>query len=428
MTLEKALEFIHRTDWKGSRPGLERITELMRRLGDPQKDLKFIHVAGTNGKGSTSAMLSAVLTAAGYRTGLYTSPHLWRVHERFRINGEDITDEGLCLEAQRVQGAAEAMEDAPTEFEVLTAMAFVWFAEQGCDVVVLEVGMGGRLDATNLIENPVLSVIASISPDHTAVLGDTVEAIAGEKAGIIKPNCPAVLYGQSAGVEAVVRAKCAAENAPLTVTEPAAVTVESRSLEGQVISYRDRRGLRLNLLGEYQPYNAALALDAVDALRKAGLQIPETAVAQGFAEVVWPARFELLRREPPVLLDGAHNPDAVDRLAECLETYLPGRKIGLVMGVMADKDYGAMLRRMAPLAAWLVTVAPEGERALPAEELRKAAAEIADIPIFDGGEVEHGVRLALEKSNGIPVCIFGSLYQAGEVRRIFGKSVGKKTD
>ena len=194
MTIQERLDFIHRTSWMKSRPGLERITELMHLLGDPQKNLRFIHVAGTNGKGSTTAMLSSVLRKAGYRTGMYTSPHLWRVHERFCINGEDISDEELCAVAEEVRPCADQMEDQPTEFEIITAIAFKYFKDKGCDLVVLEVGLGGRFDATNVIEQPLLSIITGISLDHVAILGDTIEKIAYEKAGIIKTGCP-ILFG-----------------------------------------------------------------------------------------------------------------------------------------------------------------------------------------------------------------------------------------
>ena len=427
MTIQETLDFIHRTSWMKSRPGLERITELMHLLGDPQKKLRFIHIAGTNGKGSTTAMLTSVLRQSGYRTGMYTSPHLWRVHERFCVNGEDISDEELCSVAEEVRPLADQMEDQPTEFEIITAMALVWFARQQCDVVVWEVGMGGRLDATNVIDVPEVAVIASISLDHTSVLGNTEALIAGEKAGIIKPGCEAVLYGQSPEVEEVVRRKCDECGVPLTITDKHQPAPEILGLEGQIITYRQRR-LRLNLLGEYQHRNAGTVLDTIDALRRRGFHIPEEAVEKGMAAAVWAARFELLQKEPPVLLDGAHNPDAVDQLARCLERYLPGQKIGFVMGVMADKDYDFMIRRIAPLAAWFVVEAPEGDRALSAEQLQSKVAEIADVPVINGGSVTNAVKVALERQGSTPVCIFGSLYQAGTVRRIFGLSKGDPTD
>ena len=427
MTIQETLDFIHRTSWMKSRPGLERITELMHLLGDPQKKLRFIHIAGTNGKGSTTAMLSSVLRQSGYRTGMYTSPHLWRVHERFCVDGEDISDEELCSVAEEVRPLADQMEDQPTEFEIITAMALVWFARKQCDVVVWEVGMGGRLDATNVIDVPEVAVIASISLDHTSVLGNTEALIAGEKAGIIKPGCEAVLYGQSPEVEDVVRRKCEECGVPLTITDKNQPAPEILGLEGQIITYRQRR-LRLNLLGEYQHRNAGTVLDTIDALRRRGFNIPEEAVEKGMAAAVWAARFELLQKEPPVLLDGAHNPDAVDQLARCLERYLPGQKVGFVMGVMADKDYDFMIRRISPLAAWFVVEAPEGERALSAERLQSKVAEIADVPVINGGSVENAVKVALERQGDTPVCIFGSLYQAGTVRRIFGLSKGDPTD
>ena len=428
MTIQETLDFIHRTSWMKSRPGLERITELMHRLGDPQKQLRFVHIAGTNGKGSTTAMLTSVLRQAGYRTGMYTSPHLWRVHERFCVDGQDISDEELCAVAEEVRPAADQMEDQPTEFEIITAMALVWFAKKQCDVVVWEVGMGGRLDATNVIDVPEVAVIASISLDHTSVLGDTLPKIAGEKAGIIKPGCAVVLYGQSPEVEDVVRAKCAACGVELTITDKNQPQPEILGLEGQIITYRQRSGLRLNLLGQYQYRNAGTVLDTIDVLRQRGFAIPEEAVERGMAAAVWPARFELLQKEPPVLLDGAHNPDAVDQLAGCLERYLPGQKVGFVMGVMADKDYDFMIRRIAPLAAWFVVEAPAGERALSAEALQKTVAEITGVPVINGGSVENAVKLALERQGSTPVCIFGSLYQAGTVRKLFGLSRGEATD
>ena len=209
MELNEALAFIHATDWKGSRLGLERMRELMHRLGNPQDSLKFIHVAGTNGKGSTSTMLASILTAAGYKTGLYTSPHLVRVNERFRINGSDIPDAALCRAAEAVKEAADGMSDAPTEFEILTAMGFRHFAAEKCDAVVLEVGLGGRLDATNVIPSPEAAVITNIGLEHTAILGHTLPEIAREKAGIIKPGTTAVTYPVNAAVDAVYREICA---------------------------------------------------------------------------------------------------------------------------------------------------------------------------------------------------------------------------
>lgn len=421
MTLPEVMAFIHRTSWQGSRLGLERITELMRRLGDPQRELRFIHVAGSNGKGSVCAMLSAILTESGYRTGLYTSPHLCRLNERMQIDGLEISDEGLIALAGAVRPAADALEDPPAEFELITAMALVYFQRQKCDFVVLEVGLGGRLDATNVIPAPESAVIMNIALEHTEILGNTIAKIAAEKAGILKPGTDAVLYHQSVEAEDVIRQKCAACGGILTVTEPTCQTLRTECLDGQVFDYRARKNLRLGLLGPYQCANAAAALDAAELLLRHGFVIPEGAIRRALERVRWPGRFEVLRRAPLFVVDGAHNPNGAEELANCLRRYLPGRKLTLLMGVMADKDYPAMLRTMAPFAERFVTVTPENSRALPAEALRRQIEEVCGLPAVCAGSVSKGVVLAQElASTDGAVCAFGSLYQVGEVRAAFG--------
>ena len=342
MTLTEAMNFIQSTSWMGCRPGLERITDLMHRLGDPQKHLRFVHITGTNGKGSTAAMLASVLAEAGYTVGLFTSPHLLRYNERIQINGREIADEDLCAMAEVVRPAVEQMDAAPSEFERFTAMAFLYFFRKKSDIVVLEVGLGGRLDCTNVISAPEAVVITNIGLEHTEYLGDTLQKIAAEKAGIIKPGCDVVLYGQSREAEAVIEETCAVCGCPLTITGCAEVTSISQGLEGQLLHYRKRRDVHLNLLGTYQSKNAAVVLDTVNTLRRRGWNIPETAVRAGLSAVVWPGRFEVLRRSPLVIVDGAHNPNGVTELAECLRAYLPDRPVTFVMGVLADKDYGSI--------------------------------------------------------------------------------------
>ncbi len=418
MTFAQALDFIHATG-NLSRPGLERITELMHRLGDVQQTLRFVHVAGTNGKGSTCAMLARVLCAAGYRTGLYTSPHLLRVTERIKIDGTEISESDFAACAQRVSEAMAGMDDAPTEFERITAMALCHFAAQKCDVVVLEVGLGGRLDATNVITAPEVSVIAGIGLEHTDWLGDTVEKIAFEKGGIIKPTRPVVLARQSEAVENVIRALCRERECALHVT--AAPVPHESSVDGQRFDYGAHVGLFLPLLGGYQLENAALAVETLELLRAQGWRISEEALREGLSQVQWPARLEVLRREPLVLLDGAHNPNGVDALERALTQLLPGQKVTLVMGVMGDKDFGEMLEAMAPHAARFIAAAPDYYRALPSEQLCIAARAHLSCPVFDGGRVPQALKLALELCKGAPVVVFGSLYQAGEVRRFFGR-------
>ena len=421
MRTDELYAFIQGAAWKGSCLGLARMQELMRRLGDPQNRLKYIHVAGTNGKGSVSTLLAGVLQAAGYKVGLYTSPHLCRYTERFVVNGAEATDEALCAVAGPVRDAVDAMgEDCPTEFERVTALAFCYFAAQNCDIVVLEVGLGGRLDATNVIPAPELAVITHLGLEHTAVLGSTLEEIARQKAGIIKPGCEVVLYHQTPAAEAVVAEVCQALGCPLTVTDPARMQPLGRDLSGQRLRYRGRE-LFLRLPGRYQAYNAALALDAIDRLIARGWRISEDAIAAGLAKAVWPARFELLSRAPLVLLDGAHNPNGVSALSEALSDALPGQKLIFVMGVMADKDFGDMLAMLAPYMSELIAVQPDYYRALSSAALAETARGQLSLPVTDGGTVPRGVALALEKAGEEgAVCICGSLYMAGEVRQCFG--------
>lgn len=422
MTVQETIEFIQAASWLGCRPGLERISDLMHRLGDPQKELRFVHITGTNGKGSTAAMLASILREAGYTVGLFTSPHLRFYHERIRVNGIDISDEELCAVAETVRPAVEQMSMVPSEFERFTAMALLYFYQRQCDIVVLEVGLGGRLDSTNVIPAPEVAVITNIGLDHTEYLGDTVEKIAVEKAGIIKPGANVVLSGQCPAAEAVVRAKVAAAGNKLCVTDVTQLRRISADLSGQWLDYRTRKGLRLRLLGTYQCYNAAVALDTVDALCRRSWNIPETAVRRGLETVTWPGRFEVLLREPLVLADGAHNPNGVAELVQCLKQYLPGRKCLFLTGVMADKDYKEMMRMVTPYAAAFITVSPPSERALPAEELKMQIKKYFSGPVYAAASVEIGLRHALDGLAPDQIlCVFGSLYQLGVVREYFGK-------
>lgn len=422
MNLQETMDFIHQTDWKGSRLGLERMADLMARLGNPQNDLHFVHVAGTNGKGSVCITLSSILTAAGYCTGLYTSPHLFRLNERMKINDMDISDKDLIALAERVKPVVQQMEDQPTEFEIITAMAFLYFKQQQCDVVVLEVGLGGRLDATNIIKPPIVAVICNIGLEHTEILGDTLEKIAKEKAGIIKERTTTVLYGQCQEVENVIRQRCQFTQSKLRITDALLQRQISESLDGQILDYRNRKNLRLHLLGTYQYKNAAVALDTVDVLKHNGYSISEESIANGFAKVEWPGRFEVLQRNPLVLVDGAHNPNGVDELAVCLEHYLPDKKVTFIMGVMADKDYRTMLRTILPFAEQVITVTPENDRALSSAKLKKEIEAVSHTPAFDAGGVKEGLDYAVRNNaDDCIICAFGSLYQVGEIRANFHK-------
>lgn len=413
MTFEQALEFIHSVSWKGSVPGLSRITELLRRLGEPQKTLRYIHIVGTNGKGSTAAMLASILRAAGYRTGLFTSPYVLDFRERMQLDNEMIPESELAALTAQIRPHAEAMEDPPTEFELICAIALAWFAQKRCDIVVLEAGMGGEYDATNVIPPPEVAVFTNIGLDHTEYLGGTVEAIAATKAGILKPGCEAVLYPNEPGVERVISQLCREKKIPLHRTKPLSLCEES--LEGQTVLAGGRR-LFLPLLGAHQRDNAAVALQTVQALRRRGWELPDTAIREGLASVRWPARLELLCKKPVFLLDGGHNPQCIEALRAAVETYLPGKPLTLLTGVLADKDYAPMYAQMVPLASRVLTLTPPNPRALSADALAQALAPYGK-PVRACETVGQAVRLAFaETPPDGAVVAFGSLYLAGNIR------------
>ena len=421
MDYKEALEYINGASWRASRLGLERITELLERLGDPQKQLRFVHVAGTNGKGSICAFIASVLRRAGLKTGLFTSPYLRRFNERMQINGKQIGDDELARIVSEIKVHADAMDEHPTEFEMMTAAAFKWFADSGCGIVVLEVGLGGRYDATNVIEQPDCCVIANIGLDHTAILGDTLGQIAYEKAGIIKYGAAVVMYQQYGETMETVREVCREMSAELTVPDFDDITVEFDSLDGQVFSY-DGDSYAIPLLGAHQLRNAVTAIEAIKVLRRQGWDIPHEAVEAGLYSVVWPARFEVLHSEDPwFVLDGGHNPQCAAALRECVEHYFPdSRRIALV-GILKDKDYGSIVKTLAPLFETVVCVTPDSERALPAAELAELFKAYCGEVLVSAG-IEDAVDAARDMAaeRGCMVCAFGSLYICGQIRACFG--------
>lgn len=421
--------YINEPRWQASRLGLERIRDLLERLGRPQDALRFVHVAGTNGKGSTCAYLASVLQAAGYRTGLFTSPFIERFEERIRVDGADIAPGALMDATRTVREHAEAMAaetgDHPTEFELMTAVALVHFARSGCDVAVLEVGLGGRLDSTNAIDAPEVAVIARIGLDHTDLLGGTLAQVAGEKAGIVKAGSAVVSWPQDPEAMSVVERAAAACGDTLAVPDFAQLGVGGIAHGGPVplraFSHRGE-AYETRLLGSYQPYNAALAVEAVRALRARGWDIPQEAVRAGIARAQWPARFEVLPRipgAPQAVVDGGHNPQGARALAESLASVFPGRAPVLVMSVMADKDYPAMLAEVLPLAGAFVATAPSGNpRALAPEALADAArAAGAPCPVAQAPTLAEAVAQAarLAGPDGL-ICAFGSLYSVAETK------------
>lgn len=418
MNYQEALEYIHSINWAFCKPGLERIRTLCERLGNPQARMKFIHVAGTNGKGSVCAMLSSILTKAGYKTGLYTSPYIKHFNERMMIDGEMISDEELTTLTEYIRPIADAMEDKPTEFELITALAFEYFARHGCDLVILECGLGGRLDSTNIIETPVLSIITGVALDHVAILGDTVEKIAREKAGIIKAGCP-VLFGNNSHEDDALRviAEVAADQgAPLSVTDEAMLRNVRYSVDGTTFDYGEGKDYTLRLLGVYQPYNAATVLSAVAALRDCGYNVSERAVREGLCTVYWPARFERLSDDPVVIYDGGHNPQGIAVAKKSIEAYFGNERILLLTGLMGDKDYSCMVSELAPLAERVYTVTPNNPRSLPADELAEVYRRFgADAVSFEtvASAVDAAMRDA--RSENRPLFVLGSLYLYCEI-------------
>lgn len=416
MDYNEALAYIHAINWTFCKPGLERVSLLCKKLGDPQKDIKCIHVAGTNGKGSTCAMLASVLQAAGYRVGLYTSPHMVRFNERMRVNGENISDEALARITEEVKPYADAMEDRPTEFELVTAIAFLYFKRMNCDLVILETGLGGRLDATNVIEEPIASVITGIDLDHTAILGDTYEKIAFEKAGIIKPNCPVVLGNCNEESKAVLLERTRACGSCARIADVGAISNVTYSLEGSTFSYKERKNIFLSLAGVYQPKNCATVIECIETLRECGFTVSDEALFRGLSEVKWVGRFEVLSKDPLVIYDGGHNPQGVAAFVESLSQIISDEKVCLICGMLRDKDYAHMVSALGRVTERVFTLTIDNPRALPADELAtilgKNGIEATACPSPEEA-VKAAFAYADEKQ--IPIVMNGSLYMYSEV-------------
>ena len=418
MDYKEALAYINSVEFFGSKPGHERIRALLEKLGNPHKGMKFVHIAGTNGKGSCAAMTASILKAAGYKTGLFTSPYLYRFNERMQINGKEIDDEVLAEIVTRLKPIAEAMEDHPTVFEMMTAAALTWYKEQGCDIVVLEVGLGGRFDATNVIDAPECAVIMNIGLDHTEILGDTLEQIAFEKAGILKPGTEAVLFQQSEAVTAVVRGRCEELGVKLHIPDFDAIHSEFDSVYGQSFTYRGE-AYALPLLGAHQLKNAATVLEVVEVLRGRGWKLGQNDVEHGLYAVHWPGRFELLSEEPLFVVDGGHNPQCAQTVRDNLLHYFPDKRRILLLGVLRDKDYEGLTAILDEAADEYICITPDSHRALPAAELA-AFLNRYNKPVAVCDSIRDGVSLALDRSDAESVvCAVGSLYSVGEIRACF---------
>ncbi len=416
MNYTEAIEYIHSVNWMFCKPGLERVEALCRALGDPQDSLKFIHVAGTNGKGSFCAMTDSILRKAGYKVGLFTSPYIVDFNERMRINGENIGNDELCELVDEIKPYAEKMTDKPTEFELITALAFLYFARNKCDVVVLECGLGGRLDATNIIKTPILSVITGIALDHTSILGDTVEQIAAEKAGIIKKDVPVLWCGREESAERVILKKADDVGAPVMRVDRSLLKISQMTLDGTVLDFGDKKDILLSLLGTYQPLNAANVLTAVELLNKNGFEIPQKAIYDGMRSVSWQARFEIINKAPLIICDGGHNPEGIDSAASSIEKYFGDEKVGIITGVMADKDYRYMASRIASVAKKVFCLTPDNQRALTSEKYAEVFKTLG-VDAVACNSVGEAVDMAIKwaRKNNKTIVSLGSLYMYCEV-------------
>lgn len=420
MDYQQAVDYIESPALPRGRYGLERLKQALELLGNPQHKVRFVHVAGTNGKGSCAAMLASVLKEAGYRTGLYISPHLRRYNERMQVDGVDISDDDLIRAAQRVKEVCEQLGGTPIVFEVLTLMALWYFAERRCDFVVLEVGIGGKLDATNCIPAPAAALIAQLGFDHTETLGSTIEEIAAQKGGIAKPGSQLVMAEQEPAALRVVEQLCREQGCGFTVADPERLQVLSTSPEGQRLRDRTYGELLLPLAGSHQVKNAANVLTVVEVLKGEGFAIPDRAVRQGIERTVWPARFERLSRSPDFILDGGHNPQCIQAAVQALQDYYPGKKVVFLTGMMKDKDSAAMLAKMAEVAKAFVCLHADSERAFGAQELAREIEDTLGLAAYPAASAQEGCALAqrLAGEQGV-VCALGSLYLAGEIRAVF---------
>ena len=426
MTYKEARVYLDEMSKYGSVLGLDTIRGLLRELGNPQDDLKFIHIAGTNGKGSVLAYTSTILSEAGYRTGRYVSPTVISYLERIQIDGTWISEDEFAELTENVKEAIARMEaageESPTVFEAETAIAFLYFKKKKCDLVVLESGLGGILDATNIIGAPVCAAFATISVDHLGVIGDSLEEIAQNKAGIIKPGCAVVSAKQKENVREILKKTAEEKGCPFTEAQPEQMMIFEDSYHGITFSYKEYEKMHSPLAGQCQRENLATALEIIKQLRTLGYEIPDEAVRDGLAKTVWEGRFTCLRKNPVFIIDGAHNEDAAIKLRTSIERYFKGKEIQLIMGVFQDKEYEKITSILCPLAKKVYTVElPNKARSLSAGKLADCARKYCE-----EAEAKDSIQSAVESAtaacgagmNNQVIIACGSLSYLGEVKRI----------
>lgn len=421
MTYENAIEYVNSLLRFGMKPGLDRMKNLLNLLGNPQKDLKFIHVAGTNGKGSTCAFLNSVFKCAGFKTGLYISPFIIDFRERIQINGNMIPKKDFSELIDYIIPFVNIMQkkgEYITEFELITAAAFLWFKKENCDIVVLEVGLGGRFDATNVIDRSLVSVITSISFDHVNILGKTIRQIANEKAGIIKPGGTVVLYPEQKD-EVLSVIKSTAENLQNKIVIPDLKEVSEIefSLGETKFKYKGT-DFKIGILGKHQINNAITALTVIYELINIGFLIPEDKIKLGMIKTSFPARFEVVLKKPLIILDGAHNQGGAVALAESIDLYLKNRNIIAVVGMLKDKDVTTVMKTIAPKVSEFIITKPDNNRAMCEKDLKDVIVNFnRNCTVTEN--VDEAIRTSLSKLNeNSAVLVFGSLYLTSQVRTI----------
>lgn len=411
MNYTEALSYMQKAAERGSVLGLSRITELLRLVGDPQEKVKVVHIAGTNGKGSFGAMLTSVLKSAGYKAGGFSSPAITKVTDSFRIDGEEISENDFAELIGDIAPVCEKMDEKPTEFEVLTAAAYELFVRKNCDIAVVECGMGGDLDSTNVVKAPVLSVITNVQKDHAAFLGDTIAEIAYHKCGIIKQGRPVYFGGDSEEAYEIAADTAKRMGAELFIPDYSQFswTDESCTINGTDITYKGEK-LHIPLLGTYQCENAVNVLSCIEILRREGVDIPVSAIRKGLADVKWHGRFEVLNNEPFVIYDGAHNPDGIRCAADSIRRYF-NKKVVMLIGVMADKEYGLYADMLGGLADEVFAVKPDNPRSLDssvlAESFRSKGVRTTACEDYSEGVIA-AYNCAAEK--GLPLVALGTLY------------------
>lgn len=430
MTYKEARVYLDEVSKYGSVLGLDTIQNLLRELHNPQDGLKFIHIAGTNGKGSVLAYTSTILSEAGYRTGRYVSPTVISYLERIQIDGRWIQEEDFAELVEEVQRAIARMEahgeTVPTVFEVETAVAFLYFKKKNCDIVVLETGLGGSLDATNIVKNTLIAAFASISRDHMGFLGDTLPEIAENKAGIIKPGCTVITAEQKPDVMRILKERAQQLRCPVISADMSQAVILEAGYKGQTFSYKDMEAISIRMAGRYQIGNALTALEIILAVRKLGYSVSKEALSSGFKKTVWPGRFSCVCEEPVFIVDGAHNEDAARVLRESVEQYFQGRRLIYIMGVFRDKEYDKISKIMGPLADKIYTVElPDEKRTLDASSLKRALDPYCkDVDAV--GDIRNAVNLAFEEAKKEDVILaFGSLSYLGQVMQVVENMRGK---